>query len=74
MLKFRRSSAVFVGAKLGLKTADGYYGRWVDEGTPNMTGKDFFKPAVAAAGPQTLRFAAQLISRRIQSFGRSNGF
>ena len=74
IMKFRRSPSVFVGAKLGLKTADGYYGRWVDEGTPKMAGKNFFKPAVNSAGPQTLRTASQLIAKRIQSYGRTNGF
>lgn len=73
-LSFRRSNAAFVGPKLGKKLPDGYYAHMVERGTTTQAAQYFMKAAVSAAGPQTLRFAAQLISRRIQSFGRSNGF
>jgi HK97 gp10 family phage protein len=73
-LSFRRSNAAFVGPKLGKKLPDGYYAHMVERGTTTQSAQYFMKAAVSAAGPQTLRFAAQLISRRIQSFGRSNGF
>jgi len=73
-LSFRRSNSAFVGPKLGKKLPDGYYAHMVERGTTTQAAQYFMKAAVSAAGPQTLRFAAQLISRRIQSFGRSNGF
>jgi HK97 gp10 family phage protein len=73
-LNFRRSNAAFVGAKLGDKLPDGYYAHMVERGTTTQSAQYFMRSAVSAAGPQTLRFAAQLITRRIQSFGSTNGF
>lgn len=73
VLNFRRSSSAFVGAKLG-KTPDGYYAHMVERGTTTQEGKFFFEKAVNAVGGATLRKAIQLLSIRIQSYGRSNGF
>ena len=73
VLNFRRSSAAFVGAKLG-KTPDGYYAHMVERGTTTQPAQEFFKKAVASAGNATLNKAIQLLSRRIQSYGVNNGF
>ena len=74
VLKFRRSAAAFVGAKLGNKTADGYYAHMVERGTNTQNPQYYFKAAVSAAGTATLRIATQLIQRRISSFAKTNGF
>ena len=73
VLNFRRSSAAFVGAKLG-KNPDGYYAHMVERGTTTQPAQEFFKKAVASAGNATLNKAIQLLSRRIQSYGVNNGF
>lgn len=73
VLNFRRSSAAFVGAKLG-KTPDGYYAHMVERGTTTQPAQEFFKKAIASAGNATLNKAIQLLSRRIQSYGVNNGF
>lgn len=73
VLNFRRSSAAWVGAKLG-KNPDGYYAHMVEGGTVNYQGRHFFEKAVAAAGNATLNKAIQLIGKRIQSYGANNGF
>ena len=73
VLNFRRSPAAFVGAKLG-KTPDGYYAHMVERGTTTQPAQEFFKKAIASAGNATLNKAIQLLSRRIESYGRSNGF
>jgi HK97 gp10 family phage protein len=73
-LNFRRSTAAFVGPKLGGKTPDGYYAHMVERGTVHQTAQNFVKKAVESSGPQTLRFAIKLISRRIESYGKTNGF
>jgi len=76
-LIFRKSAAVFVGPKLdksgsggtfsGNKT-DGYYAHWMEYGAPEagIEPRPFVRPAVAAAGPQVLRFAAELLKRIIE--------
>lgn len=73
VLNFRRSSAAFVGAKLG-KNPDGYYAHMVERGTTTQPAQEFFKKAVASAGNATLNKAIQLLSRRISSYGVNNGF
>jgi HK97 gp10 family phage protein len=73
VLNFRRSSAAFVGAKLG-KNPDGYYAHMVERGTTTQPAQEFFKKAIASAGNATLNKAIQLLSRRIQSYGVNNGF
>lgn len=73
VLNFRRSSAAFVGSKLG-KNPDGYYAHMVERGTPTQPAQEFFKKAVASAGNATLNKAIQLLSKRIQSYGSTNGF
>lgn len=73
VLNFRRSSAAFVGAKLG-KNPDGYYAHMVERGTTTYEGRHFFEKAVAAVGGATLNKAIQLLSKRIQSYGVNNGF
>lgn len=80
-LVFRRSAAVFVGPKLdkrggggtfsGART-DGYYAHWVEYGAPEagIAPQPFVRPAVAAAGPTTLRLATELIKREIEKRAR----
>lgn len=74
VLTFRRSAAVFIGPKAhksdtgGLfagKRVDPYYAHFVEFGTKNIPATPFVRPAVAAAGPQVLRFAAELLKREI---------
>lgn len=71
VLRFRRSSAAFVGPSLGRKTkADGYYASWVEFGPshlPNYTGRGYVAAGVAAAGATTLRLATQLLGQRIDN-------
>ena len=79
ILNFRRSNAAFVGAKLGRKTFDGYYSAAVRANSKNVDGtsrqgNDYVKAAVSAVGGATLRKAVQLIGKRIQSYGSTNGF
>lgn len=73
-LNFRRSNAAFVGPQLRKENPDGYYAHMVERGTIRQPAQNFVKNAVQAAGNQTLRFAAKLIERRINSFGKNNGF
>lgn len=73
-LNFRRSSAAFVGPQLKKQDPDGYYAHMVERGTTTQPAQHFVKAAVDSAGPQTLRFAAELIKRRIATFGKNNGF
>ena len=71
-LKFRRSEAVFVGPKVGGNAADGYYAHMVEFGTIHQRAQNFVQAAVQAAGSQTLSFAAELLARRIEYYGRQN--
>lgn len=73
-LNFRRSNSAFVGPQLKKVTPDGYYAHMVERGTKTQNAQHFIRTAVQAAGPQTLRFAVQLIGKRIQSYGSTNGF
>lgn len=73
-LNFRRSNAAFVGPQLKKENPDGYYAHMVERGTTTQAAQYFVKAAVQSAGPQTLRFATELIKRRIQAFGKNNGF
>jgi len=73
-LNFRRSPAAFVGPQLRKENPDGYYAHMVERGTTTQPAQNFVRDAVQSAGPQTLRFATELIKRRIQSFGKNNGF
>lgn len=80
-LTFRRSAAVFVGAKLakgnnkgtfaGART-DGYYAHWVEYGAPsqNVPASPFVRPAVDAAGDLVLRIASDLLKREIESLNK----
>lgn len=80
-LKFRRSSAVFVGPNLaksnksgtfsGART-DAYYAHMVEFGTINNPAQPFVRPAVAAAGGLTLRLATELLKRKITAYARKN--
>jgi HK97 gp10 family phage protein len=74
---FRRSASIYVGAKLdksGSKgvfsggRTDGYYAHWMEFGAPEigLSPQPFIRPAVAAAGPQTIKFAAELLKRAIE--------
>jgi len=75
-LVFRRSAAVFVGPKVDKRgsggvfagaRADGYYAQWMEYGAPEagIAPVPFVRPAVDAAGAQTLRFASELLRREI---------
>lgn len=80
-LTFRRSAAVFVGAKLakgnnkgtfaGART-DGYYAHWVEYGAPgqNVAASPFVRPAVDAAGDLVLRIATDILKREIESLNK----
>jgi HK97 gp10 family phage protein len=80
-LTFRRSAAVFVGAKLakgnnkgtfaGART-DGYYAHWVEYGAPgqNVPASPFVRPAVDAAGDLVLRIATDILKREIESLNK----
>mgnify|MGYP003424408789 FL=1 len=77
-LKFRRSPAVFVGPRLDRNTtgvfkgnrADGYYAHFMEFGAPaqNVPASPFVRPAVDAAGPLVLKFAADLLKRDIETY------
>lgn len=72
-LKFRRSEAVFVGPAVGAKrTNDGYYAHMVNFGTKFQPGQHFVEATVAAAGNVTIQFAAELLKRRIEFYGKQN--
>lgn len=74
---FRKSAAIHVGPKLdksgsggvftGART-DAFYAHWTEFGAPEagISPQPFVRPAVSAAGPQTLRFAAELLKRHIE--------
>lgn len=71
---FRRSAAVFVGPKVQKgqsrgtfsgNRVDGYYAHFVEFGTQDIPATPFVRPAVDAAGAQTMRFAAELLKREI---------
>lgn len=80
-LTFRRSAAVFVGAKLakgnnkgtfaGART-DGYYAHWMEYGAPgqNVPASPFVRPAVDAAGDLVLRIATDILKREIESLNK----
>lgn len=73
-LNFRRSNAAFVGPQLKKENPDGYYAHMVERGTTTQPAQNFVRSAVQSAGPQTIKFAIELIKRRISSFGKNNGF
>lgn len=74
VLNFRRSEAAFVGAKLGRGLPDGYYAHMVEFDTKINAGRNFFSRAVEASSGPALRFAVELIKRRVESYGVQNGF
>lgn len=74
---FRRSASIHVGPKIdkqgsgGVFTGnrtDAYYAHWMEFGAPEigLEPQPFVRPAVSAAGPQTLKFAAELLKRIIE--------
>lgn len=67
VLTFSRSEAVFVGPKVG-KMPDGYYGHFVEFGTPHQQAQGYVNAAVQTAGPTALKYAAQLIQRRVEQY------
>lgn len=71
-LKFRRSSAVFVGPKVGGAGADGYYAHWPEFGTVNQRAQGYVKSAVDASGRVTAEYAAKLLKRRIERYAAQN--
>lgn len=81
VLKFRRSSAVFVGAKLdktgskGLFTGnrtDGYYAAWMEYGAPNagIPPRPFVGPAVNATKGEVLQIAIQDLKKAIEKYAK----
>lgn len=80
-MTFRKSAAVFVGAKLakgnnkgtfaGART-DGYYAHLVEFGAPgqNVAASPFVRPAVDAAGDLVLRIASDILKREIESLNK----
>lgn len=80
-LIFRRSAAVFVGAKLDKSgsggefkgnRADAYYAHFIEFGAPaaGLPPRPFVKPAVDAAGGLTLRLATEFLKRKIDQATR----
>lgn len=76
-LVFRKSASIYVGPKLDKRGSggtfsgnrtDGYYAHWIEYGAPEagITATPFVRPAVSAAGPQTLKFAAEILKRAIE--------
>jgi hypothetical protein len=74
VLNFRRSEAAFVGARLGKSLPDGYYSHMVEYDTAINAGRLFFQRAINASSGPALRFAVELIKRRVESYGVQNGF
>lgn len=75
-LRFRRSKAVFIGPKVrrsGGQMPDGYYAHMVNFGTVKQPAQHFVEAGVAAAGGTSLRLAAELMKRKIESYGAQNG-
>lgn len=68
VLKFRRSEAVFVGPKLNLKRADGYYAHWVEFGTKHQKGQKFVSYTVSSVGNQVLYYITELLGKRVMTF------
>ncbi len=74
---FRKAAAIWVGPKVAKGDASGvfsgnrsdaYYAHWTEYGAPEvgLGPRPFVAPAVAAAGPTTLRLAAELLKRIIE--------
>lgn len=82
ILNFRRSAAVFVGAKLtkgkfsgasasysaiyGRGAYDGYYAHMIERGTRHSAARPFVSPAVQAAGPAATQTIVKTIQRKIK--------
>lgn len=75
-LNLRRTSAVFVGAKLDKRggggvynssaNADGYYAHMVERGTKYAKETPFVAPALQSAGPHVLNDIARRLSAKIK--------
>ncbi len=81
ILPFRRSPAVWVGAKLSKRgtgggvfagnRVDGFYAAMVEFGTKHAAARPYVRPTLAAVGPATLEIAKAKLAQKIQSYIRS---